>query len=460
MAMNWIPRKFQEQGVELGISQACAGFLLRPGMGKTTIMYCIIKILKDQRLMKRALVIAPIKPMYNVWPRQRGDWIQFESLQVGVAHGKDRVATLMRPDLDIVCINPEGLEWLEDHRDFVKKNYDILIIDESTKFKNTQTQRFKRIRKIVKWFKRRYILTGSFTPKGLLDLFGQIYILDEGSALGSFITHYKNKYFYQADYMGYDWQPQPGAPEKIAEKISPLVLVLEREGNIVMPTLMPPNDIKIELPPTARERYNSMESLMLMSLDDEETIVAANAAVATSKCRQIANGAVYTNAKDGTWEDVHDAKIDALRDLIDQLSGENLLVAYEFGFDRQKLEKAFPEAVCLTTGNARKDDAELERFKQGGINLGIAQISSIALGIDGLQHGCSNICMYSLTWDLQNYSQTIDRVWRQGQKSEYVTLHRIIASDTVDERVIKVLDDKEATQTKFLGLLKEMRNGR
>lgn len=459
MAESWHPRPFQETGVELCISQACAGLLLRPGMGKTTIVYCMIKILKGQGLIKRTLVIAPIKPMYNVWPRQKDDWVQFQDLKVGVAHEKTRVQVLTDLSNDIVVINPEGLEWLEAHAAFVKANFDVLIVDESTKFKNTGTQRFKRIRKIVKWFRRRYILTGSFTPKGLLDLFGQIYILDEGSALGAFVTHYKNKYFYTDDYMGYNWVPQKWAPDAIAAKIAPLVLVLEREGNLEMPTLMPPNDIFIDLPPAARVQYDHMESFLLARMADEENVIAANAAVATSKCRQIANGAIFTNAKDGTWEDLHDAKIKALEDLIDQLSGENLLVAYEFQFDRAKLETAFPNAVVLTTGNARKDDANIALFAAGAVSIGLAQISSIALGIDGLQHGCSNVCMYTLTWDLQNYSQTIDRVWRQGQKSPIVTVHRIIARDTVDQRVLKVLGNKEATQTAFLSLLKEMRNG-
>lgn len=457
MSDDWIPRPFQETGIKLCITQACAGLLLRPGMGKTTIMYAVISILKSQKLPYRAIVIAPIKPMYNVWPKQKDKWKQFEHLKVRVAHGKDRVAALMDKTQDIIVINPEGLEWLEEQMAYVKANFNVLIVDESTKFKNTSTQRFKRIRKIVKWFKRRYILTGSFTPKGLLDLFGQIYILDEGSALGAYVTHYKNKYFYAADYLGYDFQPHEWAPKAIAAKIAPLTLVLEREGNLVMPVLMPPNDIYIELGPDARKIYDHMEGLMLASMADKEIVVAANAAVATSKCRQIANGAIFTNALDGTWQDIHDGKIEALKDLVDQLSGENLLVIYEFQFDRAKLEAAFPSAVCLTTGNAKKDDREISRFSNGEVSIALAQVSSIALGIDGLQDSCSNVCMYALTWDLQNYSQTIDRVWRQGQKSPFVTVHRILAKDTVDERVIKVLGNKEATQTAFLTLLKEMR---
>jgi hypothetical protein len=309
---------------------------------------------------------------------------------------------------------------------------------------------------MVKWFKRRYIMTGSFTPQGLLDLFGQIFILDEGSSLGAYITHYKKKYFYPVDYMEYDWQPHPWAADEIAKKIAPLTLVMERAGNIEMPELLPPNDIKVDLPAPAREKYEQMWNDMLLKLEGED-IIAANAAVATNKCRQIANGFMFKEAGSDEWIDLHSAKIDALEDLIDQLCGEPLLVVYEFKPDLAKLKAKFPTAVCLTTGNAVKDNEAITLFTRGFVNIALAQVSSISLGIDGLQQKCSNICMYGITWNLQDYSQTIDRVWRPGQPSKVVSVHRIIAKDTVDERVLEVLGRKEATQTEFLNLLKKAR---
>lgn len=425
-------------------------------MGKTTIMYAIISILLKQKLNKRALVISPIKPMLNVWPKQKNSWKEFFHLRVGVAHGKLRVSVLQDPNLDIVVVNPEGLEWMEDHEKYIKDNFDILCVDESTKFKNTNSQRFKRLKKLVKNFKRRYILTGSFTPQGLLDLFGQVYILDEGGSLGRYITHYKTKYFYPTDYMGYNLSPHPWAAEEIARKIAPLTLVLEREGNVAMPELLPPNDILVELPPAVVPKYQSMERDMLLKLESEGFAAAANAAVATSKCRQIANGFIFTGVEDD-WEDMHDAKLDALEDLIDQLSGEPLLVIYEFKPDLAKLQTRFPTATLLTTGNAKKDDAAITLFGTGAVQVALAQVTSISLGIDGLQNSCSNVCMYSLTWNLEAYSQTIDRVWRPGQKSAVVSVHRIIMKDTVDERVLSVLGRKDATQTSFLSLLRTMR---
>ena len=444
------------------MSQACAGFLLRPGMGKTTIVYAIDTILRDQRMIKRTLVIAPLRPMFNVWPRQKDAWAEFSKLDVVVLHGKNRQKTLLELDHDIYVINPDGLEWLtarEENLAWLKLHFDVLVVDESTKFKNTSTQRFKRMRKFIKLFKRRYILTGSFTPNGLLDLFGQIYCLDEGGSLGSYITHYKTKYFYAVDRMGYDLVPHAWAPEMIADKISPLVLVLEREGNIVLPELLPCNDIYVDLPPAVRKQYDAMEDFMLAALGGagSELVIAANAAVASSKCRQIANGGLFTNAGDGTWQNMHDEKIDALKELVDQLSGEPLLVAYEFKFDLEKLQAAFPNAVLLTSGNPRKDDLNIGAFAAGMHTIGLGQVSSISLGIDGLQNSCSNVAMYGITWNLQDYSQTIDRVWRTGSKSAVVSVHRIIARNTVDEKVMRVLGSKESTQTSFLELLKSMR---
>lgn len=454
---SWRPRSYQEQAVRLGVTQACAGFLLRPGMGKTTISYAIIKILKTKRLIKRTLVIAPLRVIYNVWPKQKNDWAEFADLRVQILHGKDRVKNFHNLDADIYCINPEGLEWLDtpEHLAWLRQHFDVLIVDESTKFKNTGTQRFKRVRKFIQHFKRRYILTGSFTPNGLMDLFGQVYLLDEGAALGRFITHYKTKYFYPTDYLGYNLAPHAWAADEIAGKIAPLTLVLDREGNLDMPELIF-NDVMVDLPEPARKQYAQMEEHMLATLD-AELVVAANAAVATSKCRQIANGCLFTNAGDGTWTDIHDAKIDALKDLVEELSGESLLVVYEFKPDLEKLRKAFPNAVLLTGGSATQDAKNIGLFAGGFVQIGLGQFTSISLGIDGLQNKCRNVVMFGLTWNLQDYSQTIDRIWRQGQRADTVIVHRLIAKDTVDQRVLKVLNNKDSTQSNFLTLLKGMK---
>ena len=430
--------------------------LLSPGRGKTTIIYCILKILLQKRLIEKTLVIAPLRVCYNVWPRQAQAWQEFADLKIGIVHGKGKDDVFWNDNYDIYCINPEGLDWLADDPQRVarlKAHFTVLVVDESTKFKSVSTKRFKLLKKLVKWFKRRYILTGTIVPNGLLDLFGQIYILDEGAALGSFITHFKSKYFYPVDFMGYTLAPHPWAMEAITKKIAPLTLVLTGKEGLDLPELFPCHDILVDLPPDARKVYKDMSRTMIANVENG-LVVAANAAVVSSKCRQVANGGLYSSEKPGEWTNVHDAKLDALEDLVDELSGESLLVVYEFGFDLEKMQKRFPKMRLLTTGNVRKDDEEAQHFANGLTKLACGQFTAISLGIDGLQNSCHHVCMFGVPWDLQAYIQTIDRVHRSGQKYD-VTIHRILANDTLDMRVISVLENKTATQEDFLTALKE-----
>jgi SNF2 family DNA or RNA helicase len=451
------------------ITQACAGLLLDPGLGKTTVSYAAIQILKGKRLIKRTLVIGPLRVVYNVWPTQKDEWEEFADLKVNILHGKDKDAKLADLTADIYCINPEGLMWLTGAKmvgnklqfdakrlTYLRDNFEVLIVDESTKFKATNTQRFKLIRSFIKNFKRRYILTGTFTPNGLLDLFGQVYLMDEGASLGAYITHYKTKYFYPTDFMGYNLAPHPWAAKEIAGKIQPLTLVLKREEHLDMPKLLF-DDIKVTLPDAARRVYERMENDLIVQIK-EENIIAANAAVATSKCRQVANGGLYKNmaaGRDREWEDIHDEKLEALSDLLDQLSGQPVLIAYEFEFDKEKIQKKLK--IPAIGASPKKDSELIQMFNAGMLPALLGHPASISLGLN-LQGACNHVCWYGMTWNLEQYMQTIDRVYRQGQKSDYVVVHRIVAKDTLDERVLVVLDDKEKTQSTFLKLLQNLGN--
>lgn len=433
-------------------------------MGKTTTSYAIYSILKSKSFVKRVMVIAPLRVCYNVWPTQCHEWAEFDHLKVNILHGKTKEKNLQDLTADFYCVNPEGLPWLTGAKKvgqkmvldparvaYLRENFDVLVVDESTKFKDTGTSRFKILRQFIKNFRRRYILTGTFSPNGLLDLFGQVYILDEGDSLGAFVTHYKNKYFYPTDHLGYNLAPHSWAPETIAEKIAPLCLVLDRKEHLVMPELIF-NNIVVELPLPARGQYDLMESALVAMLD-EGNIIAANAAVATSKCRQIANGALYRD--DHSYAEIHDAKLDALVDLVDEMSGEPLLVAYEFKFDLERIQKKI-KCPALGQGNMRQDADLIMAWNAGLIPVLLGHPASISLGLN-LQGACANMCWYGLTWNLQDYLQTIDRIYRQGQKSPDVIVHRIIVKDTLDERVLQVLDGKERSQAKFLKLLEDMR---
>jgi Superfamily II DNA/RNA helicases, SNF2 family len=449
------------------IQQACAGLLYKPGLGKTSVVYAACRILLDKQFVKKILVICPIRPMYIVWPHQKDDYVEFQDLRVGVMHGKDKDEVLVSDDYDMYVINPEGLPWLFNSTSdkkgvtvdpvrlaWLREKFDMLVVDESTKFRNSQTNRFKLLKKFVPFFKRRYILTGSPRPKNLMDLFGQIYILDEGASLGRYITHYRTNYFYPTGYGGYDWTPQPDALERITDKIAPLVQVVEQKGNIELPEVLI-NDIWVDLPPEAMRHYRRMEAEMVARLE-EGTVVAANAAVASSKCRQIANGGLFGDS--GEWQYIHDAKEEALQDLLEQLQGEPVLITYEFKFDAARIHDNL-KVPSISTGKVKHDTATIKRFSDGELPAVQGHPDSIALGTDGLQKHCCNICMFGLTWNYLNYEQVIDRIKRTGNKSKHVTVHRILARDTVDERMIAVLDDRETSQKDFMAVLRKVAEG-
>lgn len=462
---SWKPRSYQMLGVQLMIKQACAGLLWKPGRGKTTVVYAAFRILQEKGFVDKMLVICPIRPMYRVWPHQCHDYADFDHLRVGILHGKDKEQVLQSDDYDIYVVNPEGLPWLfgatgnkpdPARLRFVTDKFKMLVVDESTKFKNSQTTRFKLIKEAVKRFKRRYILTGSFRPKNLEDLFGQVYILDEGASLGRYITHYRTQYFYPSGYGGHDWLPQPGASERVIEKIAPLCHVMNSEEGLGLPELII-NDVWVDLPPDAARKYREMEDLLLTEVESG-SVVAANAAVASGKCRQIANG-IIMHGKDNEYTVVHTEKIEAVRDLMEQLQGNSALITYEFVADMQQLEDEL-KVPCISSGNAKKDDNLIAQFSRGEIPYVAGHPQSIALGIDGLQKNCSDIIMVGVPWSFELYEQVIQRVRRSGSKAQSVTVHRILARNTIDEKVIKVLAMRDGAQHNFLEMLRTMSEAR
>lgn len=441
-------------------------------MGKTTTTYAAIQALKLKGLPYRALVICPLRPAYMVWPDQCHDWQEFDDLKVAILHGKNKEDALAdAAEYDICVINPEGLEWLfqpvygtkTDSRGKVFTNkkkivsvsaarispFSVLVVDESTKFKAHDSNRFALLKAVLKYFKRRYILTGTITPNGLLDLFGQVYILDEGNSLGRFITHFRTKWFYPSGYGGYDWKPQVNAKEEIGKAIAPLVVQFDPKDHLQLPELLPPHDILVTLPGPVITQYRDM-LYRLKTEYDGGTVVAANGAVASGKCRQIANGALYTDGSN--YQVIHDEKLNALGDLLEELSGEPVLIAYQFKFDQQLIAERF-KIPSIGVGDPAKDMAVMAAFRRGELPAVMGHPETISLGLDGLQDSCHNLCWYGLPWNLLHYLQTIDRIRRQGSRSNTITLHRILARGTIDTDMLEVLDKKDATQNDFLALL-------
>jgi SNF2 family DNA or RNA helicase len=449
----WMPHPFQAAAVKFMVGQGAAGLFLDPGLGKTSVTLAAFSVLKKKGLVKRMLVIAPLRPCYGVWPLEVQKWTEFSGLSLSVLHGPAKDQLIQNGD-DIHVINPEGLGWLFKQQ--LRKNgsepwpYDVLVIDESTRFKHTNTQRFRILKPYLKEFKRRYILTGSPAPNGLLDLFGQVYVLDGGAALGGFITHYRQTHFDPVGFGGYKWVLKPGHDKVIQEKLKPLVMRLAAEDYIDLPPLID-NLVQVTLPEGAMKQYKEMENILVTQVEGGE-VVAANAAAATTKCRQIANGGIYHEGGE-KWSHLHEAKVEAVQEIVEELSGKPALVAYEYRHDLERLQKAFPGAPHIGGGVSASRFAAIEvAWNRGEIPVLLAQPQSVAHGLN-LQGTGAAVIWAGLTWDLEVAEQFVRRVWRQGQK-ESVVQHFIVAKGTVDEVIMAALKRKDKTQQSLMDALK------
>lgn len=476
MSEAWKPKPYQLRAARWLVERGGAGLFLDPGLGKTSITLAAIKTLREVGEARRPfLVVAPLRPAWLVWPAEATKWREFARLRVEVLHGKTKEAALRRP-ADVQVINPEGLEWLlwRIGRRSARTEWPWhgLVLDESTLFKHSQTKRFKLLRAVLPKFHRRWILTGTPAPNGLLDLFGQLYVLDFGDALGRYITHYRRAYFAPTGYDGRTWVPQRGAEERIYQRIAPLVLRMAEKDYLKLPPVFgaftgEKRDrgavVKVELPKKARKVYDQLETIFFTNLKSGH-VTAANAGVASIKLRQVAAGGVYLDAggdEDADvvgggrrWELLHEAKSEAVAELLDELSGKPALIAWEFRHDLERLRRHrdLRNVPAFGEGSTR-DDAALERaWNAGELTAVLVNAQSVAHGLN-LQQGGRAVIWHSLTWNYEYYWQLIKRVWRQGQKRKTFVYH-VVARDTVDEAMCDVLAAKGRTQQHLLRALR------
>lgn len=475
----WQPRAYMKRAVKFLLEHACAALFLDPGLGKTSITLAALSMLLKRKMIKRALVIAPLRVCYSVWPKEAKKWEDFNHLRIEILHGPGKDEALKR-DADIYVINPEGLDWLTqavksktptgktrvtvDVRKFKKLGFDTLVIDELTKFKHTSSGRFKALEQVHKTFGRRWGLTGSPASNGLLDLFGQCLILDEGRALGPYITHYRQKYFDNPG--GFVWVPKHGAKEQIYERLAPLALRMAADDYVDMPQLIV-NNIKLEMPDQAREIYDQLEEDLITAIEDR-VVMATNAGVASMKCRQVANGAIYLDPElqatgfkilkgKREFAELHDVKLDALEDLVEELQGEPLLAAYDFGHDLQRLQKRFGKDVPYIGGGvSARRSTELElAWNAGELPLLFGHPQSMGHGLN-LQEVGHHVAWFAMTWDFELYDQFIRRVWRSGNKHGHVFVHHFLMEDTIDESMLYALKSKDRGQQALFKALYEM----
>lgn len=479
----WRAHAYQKRAAKFLLEHAAGALFLDPGLGKTSITLAALKVLKREGLLGRVLLVAPLRACYNVWPAEVAKWRDFHGLRLSLLHGKHK-ETALEADADIYVINPEGLEWLlrlsktravggahakrvavsVDLARWRRLGFDMLVVDELSKFKHPRSQRFKALKQVLGTFRRRWGLTGSPAANGLLDLFGQCYVLDQGRTLGAYITHYRHKYFLPSR-DGFSWTLREGAEEEIYARLAPLALRMAAEDYLEMPARVE-NNLVVDLPPEALRAYLALEDELVARLE-AGTVSAANVGAALSKCRQVASGGVYLDVPaDGVarpvrserkWAHLHDAKTDALADLVDELQGSPLLVAYEFEHDLDRLQKRFPQAPHIGGGvTAKRSDELVGLWNAGRLPLLFGHPQSVGLGLN-LQEAAHHICWYSLTWDYELYDQFVRRVLRQGNRSSRVFVHHLLARGTVDEKILHALRAKRRGQQALFDALKRLR---
>lgn len=470
----WEPHRYQQKAMRFLLERLGAGLFLDPGLGKTSVTYGAVSALKAAKMHEGTLVVAPRRPAVMVWRQEQAKWREFEAISVDLVHGPHREATWAR-DLDVYVTTYEGLLWLIKtgrlKEALRKRKVRNIVFDELSKMKNTPTTRFKTIKPWLAKFDRRWGLTGSPAANGLMDLFGECFALDLGRALGPFITHYRFQYFDAfGDQTHPQFSPKPGAEDAVFARIANLVLRIDGEDHLTLPKLIP-HPIKIELPGSVREKYDHMEREFLLELGGQ-LFTADGAAALSMKCRQMASGAIYEDKIDPLtgmprvgkrkYAVLHEEKLDALEDLIEELQGQQLFVGYYFGHDMERIrERLGADTPVIGGGTSDKKALEYEEaWNRGWIATLLGHPSSVGHGLNMQRSSAGHIAMFSPTWNYEEYDQFIRRLRRQGNKALRIMLHQFIATDTVDTALYLAMGRKGSLQNRLHDALKTYREMR
>jgi len=449
---EWTPHEYQARAVDHLCMRGSAALFLDPGMGKTAITLSAICALMDAGIIRRTLVIAPMRVCQLVWEQEAAKWTQFRHLKFANMAGKpaERRLGMLKSDADIWLINPEGVDWLCKQFFGTLLPFDTLVIDELTKFKNPRAVRSKNLHPFADKIARRWGLTGTPIPNGYMDLFGQMRMIDGGASLGKYITHFRDRFF-NTGRDGFSYELRPGADKQIEQAIAPYVFRASASDYLELPPLVD-NPIILRLDNKTMHQYKALKRDMVLELEGK-TVTAANAAAVYNKLQQFTGGAVYTIAPEYTH--VHDVKIDALKDLVEELSGQPLFVAYAYGHELERLQKVFPDAPFIGGGVSAKTAAQIEQdWNAGKIPVLFGHPASVGHGLNFQLGGAANICWFTQTWDYELYEQFIRRIHRQGTSAARVINHKLVVENTIDELVAEAVEKKETTQLSLLSALK------
>jgi SNF2 family DNA or RNA helicase len=444
--MIFTPHEYQKYAIKYIETHPIAAVLLDMGLGKTVIsLTAIFNLLFDSFEAHRILVVAPLRVARDTWPTEIEKWQHLSGLTYSVAVGnlKERKAALMQ-NADITIINRENLSWLIDDSG-IPFDYDMIVLDELSSFKNHRSKRFKALMKVRPKVDRIIGLTGTPSSNGLMDLWAEFKVLDMGKRLGRFISQYRTTYFSPDKRNGeivYSYKLLPYAEEEIYKKISDITISMKARDFLKMPELIS-SKYEVCLSKEERKRYEKMKQDLVMQLHGGE-ITAANAAALTGKLSQLANGAIYSD--DGQVIEFHDRKLEALEDIIEAANGKPLLVAYWFRHDLERIKERFTIRE-ITTSN------DIKEWNAGRIPLAAIHPASAGHGLN-LQAGGATLVWFGLTWSLELYQQTNARLWRQGQSSSTVVIQHIVTKDTIDVQILDALDRKDKTQLALINAVK------
>lgn len=444
--MKYTPHEYQKFCIDFALEHPAAGLLLDLGLGKTSIaLTAAEQLLYDRFEVSKVLVIAPLRVAEDTWSRESAKWDHLHDLRVVRVLGteKERRAALAQ-DADIYCINRENTAWLVKQYGLAWP-FDAVVIDELSSFRNPSSRRFKALRKVRPLIKYIWGLTGTPRPRGLLDLWAQIYLLDQGERLGKTFTEYKQRYFVPGrrnGYVIYEWVPRPGAEEEIYSRISDICISMKAKDYLKMPDRV---DVArpVVLSAAARELYEQMEREAILPLAGE-IIDAGSAAAVNGKLLQIAGGAVYD--LDHKAHFLHSDKLEVLQEVMEEANGAPVLVAYNFQHERDRILAAFPRAVPM------KDSDTIAAWNRGEIPMLLVHPASAGHGLN-LQDGGHIVVWYGPTYDLELWEQLTGRLYRQGQK-ETVTVICLVAEGTVDEDAMRCLEVKGNGQAAMMEAVK------
>jgi SNF2 family DNA or RNA helicase len=442
--MKFTPHAYQKYAIDYIKTHPVTALFLDMGLGKTvTTLTAIRDLMYDTFEIQRVLVVAPLRVARDTWPEEIRKWDHLKELTCSVVVGNmvERRRALQK-EADIYIVNRENLAWLYQNS---RLDFDMVVLDELSSFKNAQSKRFKAMKAMRPKVKRIVGLTGTPSGNGLMDLWAEFRLLDMGERLGKYISQYRSLYFKPDKRNGmvvFSYKPLPGAEEVIYHQIADITVSMKANDYLEMPKLVSVAK-EVTLSEKEKKRYDELKKSLVLELPGGE-VTAANAASLTMKLSQMANGAIYTDDKNVV--SIHDRKLDALEDLVESANGQPVLVAYWFKHDKDRIQKRM-EAREL------KESQDFADWNARKIPVALIHPASAGHGLN-LQQGGSILIWFGLTWSLELYQQTNARLWRQGQQSRTVIIQHIVAKGTIDERILKVLEHKDGTQAALIDAVK------